>query len=461
MLDEELALAIPGAEKEKEVWPFFFTPEIYKCQTESATKKKQVLLGGRGTGKTTFLKVAASISQPSKIVHGRDWQTALEELRAYGKHPSGWLMIDDLDRLVSRWRTKNRDANDEFQFVLEIAVQKAREEGCLVTSTVPLDEVIFPTDASSLFFQSFHQFQIKWWKKDWPAVLQKQFAHRYSQVQRGVGMRLGAIPTCVPAPDLFEWTRLTGGHPALVSAGMAELLRLIETPEPCTPTVSDEAGDELSKYISAYLLRHSMGPVRRLLQALEAGDLTVTRMSADVQQRAAAALKELARKAPGEGAVLPVKIAATLERAGFVVPISEAIPERWDLAGALLREEILSDFAAEERTPAVSITPSRELPHSQGFLVLETTSESICVSLAGGPWRIARTLVAKMPETVPIQSLMVECDFNTDRALRSALKRLRVELAEVGVESAIKNDWGAGYRLVPVRHRSVPHSPPP
>jgi hypothetical protein len=244
---------------------------------------------------------------------------------------------------------------------------------------------------------------------------------------------------------------LTGGHPALFGVGIHHMIERTDTISPCGK-VTPGSRDVLLAYLEAYLQRNAMGRVRKLLQALESGGLDSVGMPADVQRRAWEAIRELARLPPGEGMQLPMKVAQTLERTGLVAPYSETFPETWGVPSPLLRAEI----APEERKPVVAAVPSRDLPHNQGTLVVVTSSDTIQVILSGAPWRVVRVLVARMPETVPISSLMEAGEFSTSLALRSALKRLRDDLAKFGVDGVVRNDWGAGYRIAPLEERSAP-----
>jgi hypothetical protein len=440
------SLLVNEAAESVGVWPFFFADEIRDWQVRA--QRNQVLWGGRGTGKSVFLKVAAAITSSSTTVSGReDWERALDALQEYGRRGTGMLFIDDLDRLVFRSRA-SRNAADELQRAIELAVQRARVNGCLVTSTLPLDEVIFPSDAASLFFQPIHEFKLRWWAKDWTQIIGVQLTEQKLHDRHAVLARLGES---LFADELTGLIELTGGHPALFGVGIHHMIERTDTISPCGK-VTPGSRDVLLAYLEAYLQRNAMGRVRKLLQALESGGLDSVGMPADVQRRAWEAIRELARLPPGEGMQLPMKVAQTLERTGLVAPYSETFPETWGVPSPLLRAEI----APEERKPVVAAVPSRDLPHNQGTLVVVTSSDTIQVILSGAPWRVVRVLVARMPETVPISSLMEAGEFSTSLALRSALKRLRDDLAKFGVDGVVRNDWGAGYRIAPLEERSAP-----
>jgi hypothetical protein len=451
MSDEDI-LAMNEAAEPLGAWPFFFADELRSWGGRK--EKNQVLWGGRGTGKSVFLKVASNLTFSSTYVSGRgDWEAALNGLRKYGEHAAGKLFVDDIDRLVFRSRG-SRDAAEELQRAIELAAQKAREYGCLVSSTTPLDEVFLASDPVSLFFQSFYEFGLEWWKKDWDQILGRPLKEQKLAGQSTLQVELGGSRRCLSADQLAGWAELTGGHPFLVGAGMNHLVELVTAGNPCGKP--DPGSKEvLLSYMEAHLLRYAMGRVRKLLHALECGNLDAVGMPTEVQRRAWAAARELAQLPPGEGMQLSMKVAQTLERAGLVIPNSEILLGKWSLPGSLLRAEI----APEERKLAVTVVPSRELPVTQGTLVVVTNSETIQVELSGAPWRVIRALVARMPETVPISSLMEACEFETSLALRSALKRLRDNLAQFGVERVIKNEWGAGYRVMPLGERSTQPRP--
>jgi NAD(P)-dependent dehydrogenase (short-subunit alcohol dehydrogenase family) len=408
--------------------PLFFHEPLVERILHSETMAVQIR-GGRGVGKTTVLaKLARGLD--TTVVEGRrpDAKAAMQHAIDRG----GAVLIDDLDVVF--------DAA-VYELLSQLA-DHLTERRIIFTSTQPPDVSVLmennayldhpwdpqmARDWSSLTMQ-FHAEPIEPWPSNW---------------QRRIGelVRTTMSPAA-PADELIaSWatvtTQLTGGHPVLLDAAIAEIGRM-HTDQAWVPGLAardkGRSTIERRRMMHSHLEEHLFSTAFRRLRK-------VSKEMQDVSPNAYEFLIGLARGTTD--AEPPLGIKRVLIDSALV--FRGARSPRLVIAGELLRRSLAGETMS--RLPSIVVEPNPNEKSRRGIVTVDIGGQREIVEFRGSVWRIVMKLHEQQHRAVSVTELMEAADLENEAAVRSAIQRLRLDFLEVGVDGIIENVWGQGYQL--------------
>lgn len=433
-------------------------------RSESSKFGKYFLVGARGFGKSYILRQAAAEEQ-QEPVEGRDWESALADLKDRQKTAQGGtreevelssLYFDDIDYFFGAVRDFAPKRVDEaINLLRDVATavlgQKRR---CVLGSTISqerLQKLLLDlqiqglatakvVEAASMLLASFDVKEIRPWEGDWEK--------RIEDLSKDL---LQPIETW--AAELVAKTvrDLTCGHPGLLVpcfqhlAGLLDAERrerlgkdslggrLAEDEPPTGDAPGETLKDDLRHFLEDALRRQGIGLLTRAVTRLKA--------SGDPEARAAyEGLLELVRS-PGPRS-LPVKSRDLLRDEGLL--FRDPKTSKYLLPGSLFRKDL--EFEAGG-TFSVRLEPDRLEPDKQGIVVASDGVSHRQARISGGSWSVLQVLFEEAPRFVSLEELQERTHLRTPHAVRSAIQRLTKDLrGTLRVEGLVENRYGKGYR---------------
>jgi hypothetical protein len=245
-----------------------------------------------------------------------------------------------------------------------------------------------------------------------------------------------------PADELIaSWatvtTQLTGGHPVLLDAAIAEIGRM-HTDQAWVPgqAARDKGRStiERRRMMHSHLEEHLFSTAFRRLRK-------VSKEMQDVSPNAYEFLIGLARGTAD--AEPPLGIKRVLIDSALV--FRGARSPRLVIAGELLRRSLAGETIS--RLPSIVVEPNPNEKSRRGIVTVDIGGQREIVEFRGSAWRIVMKLHEQQHRAVSVTELMEAADLENEAAVRSAIQRLRLDFLEVGVDGIIENVWGQGYQL--------------
>lgn len=415
--------------------------------------------GGRGIGKTTVLKRAQArvrSREPSAVVEEVDVRAPTGKGRLqslahqHERTASLFIFIDDMERT-----TDDRD-------ILE-ALDTLTKEGRHRPPTLNrLSVVAFSRHSPDVALNTYGEL---WSRIDWHRILldpwKRGWKFRIRDVLNDLLVGRGEITTTAWFQSLI---RVTGGHPVFLGPGLGELQQMLSIPEDerlpierklLDPAASSEFLSSLSVDIQRFLTSRVFNPglpcIRRAVDFLreenkEAYQL-LQRVALDDAPRLPDNFEEVAdsQAAILHNAVLNSGLAYwSDEEPGLLV-----------IAGELVRSVILSGVEEIKEQVVELVLQEAQGQSDRGVLLARTAGGQFPVSFAGNGWKIVKVLDEHRGGAVSLGELQTALGVDSEKAVNSAIQRLRLTLKEAGLEDVILNVRNQGYSLgeSPLRYR--------
>jgi hypothetical protein len=423
---------------------------------QSSSRLKVFLSGGRGMGKTFLLQELAEFRSretgvESRIIDGRNWPAALEELaRSHavlgrwratragsdvkGDNRLGDLLVDDLDRLIDSAGAQEPQVFEELMTHLLDLISSLPENGklCAFTSLFHANrmaELLEMLDsrpgldrktslairAFSTLIQMYDNMPINPWSRGWE-----------KKIGVCVKARLPRLSSAGQELCRNLLTKLTGGHPALLVPALSELVALAATRD-----LSSTSSAELEIVIEDAAHEKGIGVLRRALSSLRDAEREEWR----------SAYEDLRQLALGNIPAPPLLSREILVGEGLLYKEESSL--RYVIPGEILRGELLREPAGPLR---MEIEPDPQAPDKHGFLKVWDRFRERRIPLSGGAWSVLKTIFDEPARTISLDELCERTHLTTENAVRSAIQRLIGDARASGVENILDNLYGKGYR---------------
>jgi hypothetical protein len=446
--------------------------ELYEKQfPQLAAPVRLFLDGGRGTGKTTMLAKLRANARESTLIEGGSGDAGATQLYVAVQKTTDSagarlsVFIDDVDRLVSLAHFRGEATLSRIlESLLSLSSHSPGSDArFVVTSTLSphrlssvfreLQTAKIEDKLKLMLFSSFlgklEVVHLNPWPKGWERTLE-------NVVERHLASKLpgDSVESCKR-----ELLNLTGGHPSLFVAALGEVMA-IAAADPDDNRLDAGRPKLLVHFLEDHLIRTGLQPLRRAISSLG------TVYGAEGHR----ALAYLRRIALGEEFFLPAQVREILQDEGLAYADLET--GRIVVPGSLLRVEIehsdpgpqvttvSSSVAATARTPGrrqpveLWLEPDPQEPDARGYLAVSSGLERERIAFSGGPWTILSRLIAD-PERVFSLADLKRPPLRTTAAVRSAIQRLGERLRREGIDDALTNVHGQGYRLGGAPSRSI------
>lgn len=413
-------------------WPFFYSSFARHLTLGSGA---YIVYGARGVGKSTLLSVMADMSagQQKVFVSGREPSHAVPALyEILATQLVDVCFIDDVDRLLGGAHVNaGKELADIVETVTKLFVMMKKSGGLLVmTSSLPLHELPTVQDTLSNFLALAHEVLMNSWNATCSSQLESILGDLLTDSTFDVHPNESDAKRHSLAVLRQALEDVTGCHPALLGPLLRYLRGLSGNPEGRkSPRVNPS---ELRELLSYQLTRNALGPFRKRIQILK--------------RTSPAEHEWLTRIAQGMGYGIPYRVAEILEREGLIYSPDSGL--NWRVPGSVLSAEVLHQFVPGSAiVPDFVVVPSAAAPEERGVVIYRDQAERREVILTGRQWQIFSLLHDRKGEAVSLIEIKHSCEMTSVSAVRSAILRLNWRLREVGLEHAIENVWGTGYRL--------------
>ncbi|HNT64338.1 MAG TPA: winged helix-turn-helix domain-containing protein [bacterium] len=432
---------------------------IYEQQLEQLAQAQQMtyLYGGRGVGKSTFLRRLEQRLGPQDVIwiEGDDWFAArqrLAEIDPGDLKLSKHLIIDDLDRFCAVGYDREGDKFEEMINRLDELFKRLtapdRQKRVYAAGTRKPQFFINGRDRKPESAQRSPWWQLFWsyidmswnhvlfnpWELGWKQNLSDWIEKRFAVAVQEPVWRLWAKLTI----------SLTGGHPSLIKAALAGLEHLARGEEltpvekklrsPFDVNESDERWLQTRHYLEDCLVQTGLNRLRRALQSL----WTISQSS---RPEVAGFLTRLAQDEP---IIPPYDVREILIDHSVIYLDAES--GSYQIPGDLLKNEILHLFPPSEDKAQITVQPDTAAPQRRGTMVLQVGQTPMPIRLNGSTWRLLSLLHQQGGQVVSLDTLQKKLN-KTEYGVRSALQRLENKLKEVGADHLLENQRGKGYRF--------------
>jgi hypothetical protein len=412
------------------------------------------LYGGRGVGKTTFLKTLfREQGEDSAFVFlsGVDWQATLSRLEALQQESdvSKTLLIDDLDYLYTAGYEFYKE---EFEGI-SLELDKLFKQFSRMQSRI----IATGTNKPSNLYAGADRFRLettpRWWKLFWSFIEMQWDSLRFNpwqlhwqdQLKRTLEERYAET---LDAEVLSAWQEtiivVTGGHPTLVDPAIKELNTLLTRPSR-TPRQ-----DELVRSDTNPVTEPLQATIRRYLEdkLIQSGFKHLRRSLYQVRELASEIRSplqtDLIRLAKGIKVVPGTRTREILTDHALIYEDQET--GQYIVPGSLLRDEILQSEELKEKAVVLDLIPDPVDPDRKGTVSFKREGMETHTRLSGGPWILLGILFRGAGEVISLDEMVTQMG-RSQYGVRSALQRLDSKLQQIGGEGLVQNVRGKGYRL--------------
>jgi hypothetical protein len=426
-----------------------------------------LIVGGRGTGKTTLLdqvaeRLEAEGEREGLVLNGRDTSEERRRLKKETdeKRSYSMILIDDLDALLTAgpddraedlhavvaclwWQVNNQRPSQPGRRARFVATSSIEFQGPaayrLAAAIERKGDQIKWRDISSYFTEGLARHRIDLWKAGWQGRWLEEFET--------------AFGTDLPGELGGRWARLilklTGGHPALfgpmvnrlreLCAAEAGTLEVLERRLIGRGGVEDGGAcndDEMTRYIEDQLWADPMRRIRSILRRLKDS-------SNGAEAAAYTALVEIAADHSEAGAKPPrdPNVRRLLKDEALVY--EDMKTGNFHIPGALIRGQILQ--AVTRSQPVFGLVPDAE-DEDAGELVVQSGAGEERMAFSGVGWRVLREIYRAQGGLVSAAELKEKANLSDEkRGVANAIQRLQSKLRVYG--DVIINEYGKGYRF--------------
>ncbi len=431
---------------------------------DNSSLKKYYIHGGRGVGKTRFLKKLAERFYPDSKknnsnylwLSGQMYRKVLNFFEDETKNLNGLkhLFIDDLDEFCHLGI--QREGSDFEKIISQMDYffnEKMPDLGInvIASGSSKPERMQFPSydkygnkyqTPPRLFTEFWSIIEMSWdlvelfpWNYGWEKDLREKLTHEYDELSSEV---------------ITAWEKniiqMTGGHPSLLGPAVTELDRLVNMIEEIPPVESKlilkdskcseiDLDDLICQHLENYLVRTSIKYIRRAIR-------NIMNIDHPDYHQAFECLKKLAI---GEDVEISYNIRAILFEEALVY--QDKNTGEYAIPGDLVKEEIRRHCDFSKTIKTIHMEPDSREPEQRGFIVSRLGNKDIRVRLFGGPWKIAHILFKEANSIVSLAKIESKTTLKTESAVRSAIQRLDNKLRENGLINIIENIRGEGYRM--------------
>lgn len=438
---------------------------------EKLKTRPVLLLGGRGLGKSTLLRLLWSKKSAEvgddyiEVIEGRtDTARARERIRQ--AQPKQVVFIDDLDIICAvsedeesldglkkgLWTLLqlNQPRHDSFSYLATACLDVVSPSYPRLVESIQKAEVRnYWLKVYSLYTQNLEQYRLDPWRSGWEQHWKEGFDRIFRK-------KLGNDATLLSA-----WRNtildLTGAHPALFGPALRRLDELCQAQRKLelapfeqqliSPkrSADPELPHRIRVYVEDLLARDAVRRINSSLRKLRDSDNPI-------EAKAFEALLRIAqRDQEGVKLLAGAHVRQVLVDEGLVYQDWDRITGNFVVPGSIIREQVIQLAGTVYPVfPRVQVVLEKDQAKGDsGNIIISSSAGVETVSLNGTPWRLLEVLYSKQNEVVSKHDLQELVGLNDDKAVLNAIQRLqqKLKIHQLSNTVSISNEYGKGYRL--------------